>query len=101
MLMPSSSLTNILWSNWSYQEKPTIPQIGECTRNYKSDSETGLTTHSSDGDWVVTRVEKFISPDTGKQIFVCYCKHAPIQSQWNLVNRGAIASELLESKAEF
>ncbi len=100
MLMPRESLTNILWENWSNQEKPTIPQIGDRTRNYKSESEKSLTTYSSDGDWVVTRVEQFISPELGKQIFVCYCKYDPIQPQWSLVNRGANASELLESEVK-
>ncbi|NEO52700.1 MAG: hypothetical protein F6K54_06175 [Okeania sp. SIO3B5] len=36
-------MTNIIWENWSYQEKPTIPEIGDRTRNYKSESENGFT----------------------------------------------------------
>ncbi|NET42664.1 hypothetical protein [Okeania sp. SIO2B3] len=108
MLMPRESLTNILWENWTYQEKPTIPQIGDkttfrCrdrTRNYKSESENGFTTHGRDGDWVVTRVEKFVSPDTDKKVFVCNCKYDPVEPKWSLINRGAKASELLEEKTE-
>ena len=100
MLMPRESLTNILWENWSYQEKPTIPQIGDRTRNYKSESENGFTTHGRDRDWVVTRAEEFVSTDTDKQIFVCYCKYDPVESQWSLINRGANALELLDDKAE-
>ncbi|NES92688.1 MULTISPECIES: hypothetical protein [Okeania] len=52
MLMPRESLTNILWENWTYQEKPTIPKIGDRTRNYKSESENCFTHHGRDGDWV-------------------------------------------------
>ena len=100
VLMPRESLTNILWENWTYQEKPTIPQIGDRTRNYKSESENGFTTHGRDGDWVVTRVEQFVNTDTDKKIFVCYCKYDPVESKWGLINRGVNASELLEEKAE-
>ncbi|MDY7002595.1 MAG: hypothetical protein SWX82_01110 [Cyanobacteriota bacterium] len=100
MLMPRESLTNILWENWTYQEKPTIPQIGDRTRNYKSESENGFTTHGRDGDWVVTRVEQFVNLDTDKKIFVCYCKYDPVEPKWSLINRGVNASELLEEKAE-
>ncbi|NEO52702.1 MAG: hypothetical protein F6K54_06185 [Okeania sp. SIO3B5] len=59
-----------------------------------------VNTHGRDGDWVVTRVEKFVSPDTDKKVFVCYCKYDPVEPEWSLINRGVNASELLEEKAE-
>jgi hypothetical protein len=99
MLMPRQSLTDILEENWSAEENPTIPQIGDRTRAYKTDDKDAIT-HAREGDWVVTRVEKFASFDTDKRIVICYCKYAPIAPQWEKVPRGATANELLDAVAE-
>ena len=89
MLMPKGSLTNILEENWSAEENPTIPEPGDRTRTYKSESEDGSITHASQGDWVVTRVERFASFDTDMRIVVCYCKYEPVEPQWQEIRRGA------------
>lgn len=94
MLMPDQSLTDILEENWSAEENPTIPKIGDRTSAYKSDN-NGFTTHVREGDWVVTRVKKFVSVDDDELIVVCYCKYDPITPQWEKVTRGATANELL------
>ena len=96
MLMPRQSLTNILEENWSAEENPKIPEPGHRTRAYKTDDEDAIT-HAREGDWVVTRVEKFASFDTDTRIVVCYCKYEAIEPQWEEVPRGASANELLEA----
>ncbi|MEB3342589.1 hypothetical protein [Okeania sp.] len=94
ILMPRQSLTDILEENWSAEENPTIPEIGDRTRAYKTDDQDAIT-HAREGDWIVTRVEKFASFDTDTRIVICYCKYAPIAPQWEEVSRGAPANELL------
>ena len=97
MLMPRNSLTNILEENWSSQENPKLPKPGDRTHAYKSESDDGDITHTREGDWVVTRVERFASFDTSMRIVVCYCRYEPIQPEWKEVRRGASANELLDA----
>jgi len=40
-LMPRGSLTNILWENWTWEENPEIPQVGDKTRDYENLSDPG------------------------------------------------------------
>ena len=96
MLMPRQSLTDILEENWSAEENPTIPKIGDRTRAYQTDDNDAIT-HGREGDWVVTRVERFASFDSDRRIVVCYCKYAPITPQWEKIPRGATANELLDT----
>jgi hypothetical protein len=96
MLMPRQSLTDILEENWSAEENPTIPKIGDRTRAYKADDRDAIT-HAREGDWVVTRVERFASFDTDMRVVICYCKYDPIAPQWEQVPRGATANELLDA----
>ena len=96
MLMPDKSMTNILEENWSAEKTPRIPQPGDRTRAYKYSDSSDNITHAREGDWVVTRVERFASFDTDNRIAVCYCKYDPIEPQWEEVRRGASANELLE-----
>lgn len=98
MLMPDRSLTNILEENWSASERPTIPQPGDRTRAYKSSDMDDKITHAREGDWVVTRVERFASFDTENRIVVCYCKYDPIEPEWKEVRRGASVNELLQTE---
>ena len=95
-LMPRDSLTNILEENWSAEENPTIPQLGDRTRAYQCDREDDSITHAREGDWVVKRIERFASFDTDMRIVVCYCEYDPIAPQWQEINRGVPANELLD-----
>ncbi len=96
MLMPEESLTNILEENWSSEQTLTIPQSGDRTRAYKySDMDENIT-HAREGDWVVTRVERFASFDTDNCIVVCYCKYDLIEPEWREVRRGPSVNELLQ-----
>ncbi|MBO1351346.1 MAG: hypothetical protein EBE86_030085 [Hormoscilla sp. GUM202] len=103
MLMPDKSITNILEENWSVSDfsgtvKPAIPQPGDRTRAYKSSESSDDITYAREGDWVVTRVERFASFDTDNRIVVCYCKYDPPSRKWEQVRRGASANELLQTE---
>ena len=94
-LMPRGGLTNILWENWTWEENPEIPQVGEKTRDYENLSEPGNgVTHGKDGDWVVTRVQQFSALDTEERIVVCYCCYEPVTSDWEALQRVDILPDL-------
>ena len=95
-LMPRGSLTNILWENWTWEENPEIPQVGDKTRDYKNLSDPGNgVTHGKDGDWVVTRVQQFFASDTEERIVVCYCSYQPVTSDWEALQRGESVNQML------
>lgn len=97
LILPSGSITDILWENWSYSDQ--IPKIGSRIREYTNleNPEKGGITHARDGDWVVTKIHQFSSPDTDQRIIVCYCSYQPIEPQWQKVTRGKPINELLEA----
>lgn len=94
-LMPSGSITEILWENWNYSG--TIPQVGDRVKAYAGLEDEDHITHEKDDDWVVSNVQHFTSPDTEQKIIVCQCEYQPVQAEWQELKRGAPANELLES----
>lgn len=96
-LLPSGSLTDILWENWSSSGR--LPKVGERIREYANldNPEHGGITHGRDGDWVVRSIQQFSSPDTNQRIVVCYCSYQPITPNWKKLHRGAPVAEMLET----
>lgn len=95
-LMPRGGLTNILWENWTWEENPEIPQVGDKTRDYENLSDPGNgVTHGKDGDWVVTRVQQFSALDTDEQIVVCYCCYEPVTSDWEALQQSESVNQML------
>ncbi|MEM6840492.1 MAG: hypothetical protein AAF609_27130 [Cyanobacteria bacterium P01_C01_bin.120] len=95
-LMPDDAFTSILAEelDWS----GNLPTVGDRVRDYTNLSDPGNgVTHGRDGDWFVSKVEQFSSPDTDLQIAVCLCEYQPIDAQWQAVNRGAPVAELIEA----
>ena len=86
-LMPSHSVTDILSEEWDWLGEK-LPNIGDRFREYTNldDPENGVT-HGRDGDWVVTNIHRFSSPDTEQQIVVCYCSYQPIMPNWEKLKR--------------
>ena len=97
LILPSESITDILWENWSYSGQ--IPTIGSRIREYTNleNPEKGGVTHGRDGDWVVTKIHQFSCPDTEQRIVVCYCSYQPIEPQWQKLKRGKPLDELVEA----
>ena len=94
-LMPSGSLTDILWENWDYSG--SWPAVGDRIREYLQD-EWGKVTHGRDGDWVVTQVEQFNSANSEMRIVVCYCQYQAIDIQWEPLQRGKPVDEMLSAE---
>lgn len=93
-LMPRGSFTDILWENWSYSGQ--LPKIGDRVREYENLTSHGNgVTHGKDGDWVVTRVLPFSSPETEQKVVICYCHYQPIEAQWEALKRGLPVDEML------
>lgn len=87
MLMPSEGLTDILAEEWDWSGE--MPQVGDRVRDYTNLEEPGNgITHGRDGDWVVSKIQRFSSPDTRDRIVVCLCEFQPIDSQWEAIPRG-------------
>jgi len=93
VLMPEGSFTGILaeetWHDGDF------PQIG--TRVYES-RRNGDDVEARDGDWIISTVEPFTSPE-GNKIVVCHCTYSPITPHWEKLERGAPVDELLRVKA--
>lgn len=93
-LLPAGGLTNILWETWDYSGR--MPQPGERIREYANLADPGNgVTHGKEGDWIVSRVHQFSSPDTQEKIIVCYCQFSPIDAGWEELKRGTPIDELL------
>ncbi len=91
MLMPSEDLTNILHQESWYTD--AVPKVGD--RVYDSKQDDDGTTSARNGDWIIAKVHQFSSFDTEERIVVCYCTYAPITPEWETVERGAPASEMM------
>ncbi|MCP2731967.1 hypothetical protein [Limnofasciculus baicalensis] len=86
-LTPSQSLTDILSEEWDWSGKD-FPQIGSRFREYENLEDPGNgASHGKYGDWVVTKIHHFSSPDTEQRIIVCYCSYQPIEPNWEKLNR--------------
>lgn len=88
MLIPSGGLTEILREAWNYSGK--MPQAGDRVTEFHNG-------HYRQGDWVVTSVNHFSSPDIEEQIVVCYCEYSPIESPWMEAKRGKPVDEMLKA----
>ncbi len=87
-LLPSGGLTDILSEEWDWTGGP-LPQVGDRLQAYTNLEDLGNgITHGRDGDWVVSNVQTFTSPDTDTQIVVCLCEYAPIAPTWEPLSRG-------------
>jgi len=56
-------------------------------------------THSREGDWVVTRIERYPSGNADcskREIVLCYCKFEPVLSALEPMGRGEPVAEMLE-----
>jgi len=86
-LLPSEGLTDILSEEWDSSGQ--LPNLGSRIREYTNleDPDNGIT-HGRDGDWVVTRIHQFSSPDTPTRIVVCYGSYQPITPNWEKLKRG-------------
>lgn len=101
-LMPRGGLTNILWENWTWEENPEIPQVGDKTRDYENLSDPGNgVTHGKDGDWVVTSVQQFSSVDTEERIVVCYCSYQPVASHWEALQQRESVNQMLATIEQY
>lgn len=87
MLLPSEGLTDILTEEWDWSGE--LPKVGDRVREYTNleDPGNGIT-HGRDGDWIVSKIQRFSSPDTPEQIVVCICQFQSIESQWEAIRRG-------------
>jgi len=93
-LLPGGGLTDLLSESWSSSGR--MPHIGERVREYENLNDPGNgVTHGKDGDWVVTRVVTYTSPDSEERIIVCYCQYQPIDASWQLLKRGKPVEEML------
>ncbi|PZO34621.1 MAG: hypothetical protein DCF17_20130 [Shackletoniella antarctica] len=86
-LQPQGSFTSILaeqrWHDGDF------PQVGD--RVYES-RRNGDEVEARDGDWIVSTVEPFTSPE-GNKMVVCHCTYSPIAPQWEPVERLAPISQ--------
>jgi len=100
MLMPSEGLTDILAEEWDWSGK--LPEVGDRVRDYINLEEPGNgITHGRDGDWVVSKIQRFSSTDTNDRIVVCICDFQPIDNQWEAIPRGKpIDAEMLATSAK-
>ncbi len=103
--LTTGGLTGILNEQWDYTQSDEIPQIGERFRQFLRIEEfvdpqfPQSSTHARDGDWVITRVERYpaASEDSSKQeIVVCYCKFEPVPSELEPLGRGQSSPQLQE-----
>ena len=93
-LIPNGGLTDIIAEEWDYSGRP--PKVGDRVREYANLEDPGNgVTHGRDGDWVVSRIAEFASPNTNDRIIVCHCDYSPIESQWEELHRGAPVNALL------
>lgn len=95
-IMPGNSLTSILAEelDWSGE----MPKVGERVREYENLEDPGNgVTHGRDSAWVVSEVQFFTSPDTDTRVVICLCEYQPIETGWQLLNRGAPLPELVEA----
>ena len=88
-LMPDGDLTDILAEELNFSRE--LPEVGDRIRDYANLADPGNgVTHSRDGDWQVAGVQQFSSFDTQNRIVVCHCEYAPINAQWEALQRGAL-----------
>ena len=85
-LDPTGSGTSFLTEHLSYAANPTIPKVGERLSQFTRlpNEETQV----REGDWQVSRVEKYSSDDESGEwgvIYVCYCTYSPIEQKWQRV----------------
>ena len=106
--LPMGGLTDILEEQLDYTEKGSIPQVGDRLRQFlhiaefASERFPDSSTHVRDGDWVVTRVERYLpnSPNSSKgEIVVCYCAFDPIVSQREPLGRALPAGAAQKASA--
>jgi hypothetical protein len=105
--LPMGGLTGILNEQWDYTGSDKIPQIGERFRQFLRIEEfvdsqfPESSTHSREGDWVITRVEQYLTADCNaskQEIVVCYCKFEPVLSELEPLGRGQTSPQLQESQ---
>lgn len=96
-LLPAGSITDILGEEWDSSGQ--LPNLGSRIREYTNldNPERGGITHGRDGDWVVTRIHQFSSPDTPTRIVVCYCSYQPITPNWEKLQRGKPVDAILST----
>lgn len=81
VLMPEGAYTGIIAEETWHDGK--IPQVGDRVYESRRDGEDVM---ARDGDWMVTAVEPFTSPE-GNQIVVCHCTYSPITPRWEKLER--------------
>jgi hypothetical protein len=88
-LMPQGTPSDILWENWTCETQPIFPQPGDRTRDYDNPNDPGQRgiTHGKDGNWTVTRIERFASFETEQRIVVAYCQYDPLEPNWQELRR--------------
>jgi hypothetical protein len=85
-LIPSGGLTDILSESWNW--KDAAPAVGDRVREFTNLENPGKgVTHGKDGDWQVTDIHEFTSPTDETRIIIAHCQYAPIQSEWEALNR--------------
>lgn len=96
--LPMGGLTDILDEQWDYTSTGAIPQVGDRLRQFLQVEEfvdpkfPGSSTHVRDGDWVVTKVEKYLPAgdrQSKQAIVLCYCKFEPLLSPLEPLSRGS------------
>lgn len=101
--LPMGGLTDILNEQWDYSGR--IPEVGERFRQFLRIEEfvepqyPQSSTHSREGDWVVTRIERYPSGNADcskREIVLCYCKFEPVLSALEPMGRGEPVAEMLE-----
>jgi len=106
--LPIGGLTGILNEQWDYTGSDKIPQVGERFRQFSQVKEfvdphfPESSTHSREGDWVITRVEQYPAADSNsskQEIVVCYCKFEPVLSELKPLGRGQTSLQLQESQS--
>jgi hypothetical protein len=100
-------LTGILNEQWDYTGNDKIPQVGERFRQFLRIEDfadpqfPNSSTHSREGDWVITRVEQYpaaVHSSSKQEIVVCYCKFEPVSLVLEPLGRGQITPQLQESQ---
>ena len=106
--LPMGGLTGILDEQWDYTGSDKIPQVGERFRQFLQVNDfvdpqfPESSTHSREGDWVITRVEQYPAADSNsskKEIVVCYCKFEPVLSELKPLGRRQTSPQLQESQS--
>lgn len=94
-LLPGGGYTDILAQHIDYGDHE-LPEVGDRTRDYISrvDSDDGKV-YGRDGDWVVSRVQKFEDQSSSDRVIICYCEYQPITPEWEEIPEGAPVHELL------